>query len=44
VGDRKQANEAKAVYFESYSIANGNNMAEIFLASYGRQARLVFQE
>ncbi|WP_276348902.1 hypothetical protein [Daejeonella sp. JGW-45] len=33
-GEVKQAKEAKAVYFESYTIANSNNMVGTFLAPY----------
>ena len=33
-GEVKQAKEAKAVYFESYTIANANNMVGTFLAPY----------
>lgn len=33
-GEVKQAKEAKAVYFESYTIANSNNMVGTFLSPY----------
>lgn len=33
-GEVKQAKEAKSVYFESYTIANSNNMVGTFLSPY----------
>lgn len=33
-GEVKQKNTSKAVYFESYTIANSNNMVGMFLAPY----------